>query len=141
MFDLVVVPIDFGHEEVVERVIKTAQANLLAGGRLELIHVLEPIPAYITDQLPPDPLLKREQEAVRNLKTMAAALGLPADTLLKVKTGRPWRVILEQITDPHSQAIVMSGHSPRLSDVVLGSVAAQVVRHAQCSVFVLRSQA
>lgn len=141
MFDLVVVPVDFAHAEVVDRVVKTAQANLAPGGRLALIHVLEPIPAYITDQLPDNPLVNREKESVDTLKKMVADLGLPANTTIKVTTGRPWREIIDQITDPHKQAIVMSGHSPRLSDVLLGSVAAQVVRHAPCSVFVLRSQA
>ena len=34
--------------------------------------------------------------------------------------------------------IVMASHDPVLSDYLLGSVAARVVRHAHCSVLVAR---
>ena len=37
-----------------------------------------------------------------------------------------------------ADAIVIASHRPDLSDYLLGSTAARVVRHAQCTVLVLR---
>ena len=138
MFNQIVVPVDFAHASTAGRVVATARANLKEGGHLLLIHVLEPLPAVVAGQLSKELLDNRDKEAEASMKAMVADLSLPPNTKLVIETGRPWRVIVEHITDPVNQAIVMAGHSPKFSDVLLGSVASQVVRHAPCSVMVLR---
>jgi len=140
MFSHVIVPVDTADTTTAHQSLATAKLNLVDGGVITLLHVLEPLPAYIADQLDGNLMASRHDDAMKSLESLRDSEGLPATTRCLVETGRPYRKILEQVADPVSDAIVMSGHSPKLSDVLLGSVAAQVVRHAQCSVFVLRHQ-
>jgi len=141
MFSHIIVPVDTADASTAHQSLATAKLNLAKDGAITLLHVLEPLPAYIADQLDGNLLKSRQGESMELLESLRETEALPKDTKCLVETGRPYRKILEHVADPVSDAIVMSGHSPKFSDVLLGSVASQVVRHAQCSVFVLRHQA
>lgn len=141
MFSHIIVPIDTADTTSARESLTTAKLNLAKDGVITLLHVMEPLPAYIADQLDSNLLSSRRTESMQLLESLQTAESLPVDSKCLVETGRPYRKILEHVANPVTDAIVMSGHSPKLSDVLLGSVASQVVRHAQCSVFVLRHQA
>jgi len=138
MFTKIVVPVDLEHVEQARQALLTAQHNLTADGHLVLVHVVAPIPAYVAGQVDNSIFDAARQEINRILLDLKKSANLPENTEVKVETGKAYRKIIDQISDPATQAIVMPAHSPRVSDIVLGSVAAQVVRHAPCSVFVLR---
>lgn len=141
MFSHIIVPVDTADVTTAHQSLATAKQNLAKDGVITLLHVLEPLPAYISDQLDNNLLTSRRTESMELLESLRESEALPKETKCLIETGRPYRKILEQVENPATDAIVMSGHSPKLSDVLLGSVASQVVRHAQCSVFVLRHQA
>ena len=46
--------------------------------------------------------------------------------------------ILETAEDEGADLIIIASHQPGIQDYFLGSTAARVVRHAQCSVLVTR---
>lgn len=52
--------------------------------------------------------------------------------------GPTGRTITNWAEETGVDCIVMSSHRPVMSDILLGSTAAWVVRHAQCSVHVIR---
>jgi nucleotide-binding universal stress UspA family protein len=52
--------------------------------------------------------------------------------------GNPGRVLIDYASEIGADCVVVGSHKPGLSDYFLGSTAARVVRHAPCSVHVLR---
>lgn len=139
MFSEIIVPVDIEYIDQARKALATARLNLADGGRIKLVHVMAEIPAFVAAQVDNRIFESARLEVERHLEKLKKSEDLPEETAVIIETGRTYRKILELINEPKSQAIAMSAHSPRMSDVLLGSVAAQVVRHAPCSVFVLRN--
>jgi nucleotide-binding universal stress UspA family protein len=76
--------------------------------------------------------------ATAEFKKIAAAQELPATTQVLVREGHVYHTILSVARDVGADLIVIASHNPVMADYLLGSVAARVVRHAHCSVLVLR---
>ena len=53
-------------------------------------------------------------------------------------TGHAARTILDYAEQMKADCIVIASHDPGIQDYFLGSTAARVVRHAHCSVHVVR---
>ncbi|MGN8158190.1 universal stress protein [Salinisphaera sp. RV14] len=81
-------------------------------------------------------------EAQRHLDRMAQErLGTRFAWSAHVLTGSAGRMIVHAADDHEVNLIVMASHNPCRSDVLLGSVASWVVRHARHSVLVVRPAA
>ena len=65
------------------------------------------------------------------------AAGFP-NAEARVVMGHAGRTIVEFAKEHEVDLIVMNSHRPGIGDYFLGSTAARVVRHAQCSVHVIR---
>jgi len=139
MFSEIIVPVDIEHIDQARKALMAARLNLAKNGRIKLVHVLAEIPAFVAAQVDKRIFDSAREEVRRLLDELKQSENMPDNTEIIIETGRTYRKILEHIGNPESQAIVMAAHSPRISDVFLGSVAAQVVRHAPCSVFILRN--
>ena len=57
----------------------------------------------------------------------------------RIVTGHTYRSIIDVAVSEGADCIVIGSHKPGLSDFLLGSTAARVVRHAPCSVHVHRT--
>lgn len=84
-----------------------------------------------------------EQKAVdatkKQLKTFADGGDLEGiDVHLHVAHGTIYKEILGAAEDLDVDLIVMASHRPELQDYLIGPNAARVVRHANCSVLVVR---
>lgn len=55
-----------------------------------------------------------------------------------VVEGHSGRTILDYAEETGSDLIVIASHRPGMGDMLMGSTATQVVRHAKCAVHVLR---
>ena len=55
-----------------------------------------------------------------------------------VRVGGIYHELLQEATDWNADLIVVGSHRPVMSDYLLGSNAKTIVRHAQCSVLVVR---
>ena len=64
--------------------------------------------------------------------------GMKAETI--VKHGSVYEEILETADELKADQIVIGAHRPQLSDYLLGPNTSRVVRHAKCSVNVVRLQ-
>ncbi len=104
-------------------------------GKIVALHVLEPVPGFASNYLPPDhgsEVRKAAEAAIRE------RVGEQADAEVVVLSGHPGRTITEYAEDVEADCIIVGSHKPELKDYLLGSTAARVVRHAPCSVHVLR---
>jgi nucleotide-binding universal stress UspA family protein len=55
-----------------------------------------------------------------------------------VKVGIPWDAICQEAKRIHADLIIVGSHGYGTLDRILGTTAAKVVNHAECSVMVVR---
>lgn len=136
MYKTIVVAVDISHGELGKGLLEKAVQLLDEGGKIRLLHVLEEIPSYIAAEMPRDLTDKRNAEARVELKVLAQAMKVDAD--IEVRLGAASGQILQCAEDNDADLIMIASHRPGLSDYFIGSTAARVVRHAQCSVLISR---
>ncbi|MCA8882945.1 MAG: universal stress protein [Rhodobacteraceae bacterium] len=121
---------------------RAAQIAALDGARLDVITVVPDmagpmIGAYFSPELH-DRIIADAQQALTDL--VDATLGAGADDRTRhiVASGTVHDEILRVAEAEHAQVIIIGAHRPALRDYLLGPSAAHVVRHSNCSVFVVR---
>jgi len=80
------------------------------------------------------------QEALARLNEIVAEhtpSGMPVDTI--ARHGTVYEEVLEVAKEIEADQIVIGAHRPGLADFLLGPNTARIVRHATCSVNVIRS--
>ncbi|MCP3687433.1 MAG: universal stress protein [Gammaproteobacteria bacterium] len=136
MFKTILVPIDVAHSDSSQDIIDMAMNNGAADTKIILLNVVEEIPKWAAVQLPADiqsKSLKDSQDAIDAIASKAKA-----DTEVIIRVGHPYQTILAEAKKNSIDLIVIASHKPGLQDYLLGSTAAKVVRHATCSVLVVR---
>lgn len=133
----IVIPIDLSHQDSAEAALSYAR-QFDADADFILLHVMPHIPEYLTTDIPSDVRRSQTENARNELRVFAERNGLSTETQTVLREGAPGRQILDHAEDSQSDLIVIASHDPKWGDMVLGSVAAFVVRHAHCSVFVVR---
>lgn len=93
---------------------------------------------YVAIEIPSGLHEKVVENAKAELKDLVRKHDLPASTKIAVENGNPANVILAYAKKENSDLIMVASHQPGLRDYLLGSVAGKVVRHAHCSVLVVR---
>jgi len=101
-----------------------------------LLTVVVDIPAFVAAQVPDDIIKTAMSTARETLEGLIGAAGLKADA--EVRSGKPGSTILTSADECGADLIIIGSHKPGLEDYFLGSTASRVVRHAQCSVLVMR---
>ena len=135
MYNTILMPVDFSHDEQTVESLKKAK-NLVGDGGIILLHVMEEISAYILNQIPQDIDLMKTNHARSSLEELAKQAGVEAR--IEVRKGTSYHGILEYADDNEIDLIIINSHRPGLQDYLLGSTAAKVVRHAKCAVLVER---
>lgn len=140
----ILVPIDISEMELTKQVIPHVEGY--AKQNDATIHFLAVIPDYTYfasyglgyASVVPD-VREREAEAMKALSEIVAKFSLPGDRVEKhVLSGTPKDHILQLAEDIDADVIILASHRPSMSTYLLGSNAAAVVRHAKCSVLVVR---
>ena len=135
----ILVPLDVNVDKTTSEALALASEIAKArGSKINLLHVVERMPGYITPHLPDDFRNTSLKTAADDLKAAATAHGLNGGTELTVREGNPSAEILDYAKNCGAEMIVMASHDPGMADYLLGSNAARVVRHAHCSVLVVR---
>lgn len=135
MYKNVLVPIAFDDDAKAKAAMDVAR--LLAGpdGKITLLHVMEHVPSYAISYVPADFLEQARRSVQMELDELAARLDHGTGILVEGHSGR---TILDYAEDNDIDCIVIASHRPGMGDLLLGSTAAKVVRHANCAVHVLR---
>ncbi len=140
MFSKILVPIDPNEAEFAGVAVDHAAALAKqSNGTVRLVGVTPMLTGYVTEFLPADYDIVAERDAQEKLivlANMAKAHGATADTVVRI--GSVYTEVIEEAKDWGADLIVVSSHRPTMSTYFLGSNAAQIVRHAMCSVLVLR---
>ncbi len=136
MSTTVVVPVDLAAPEKASAMV--AAAKRLGGDDVRIImtNVVEDIPSYVAAELPSEIMETSRKNAHDEMVDLAQHSGVKADVV--VRMGQPATAILAVAEENKADYIIVGSHRPGLQDYFLGSTAARIVRHAQCSVLVLR---
>ncbi len=128
----IVVPVDFSGESK-----GALEAASTFGGEIHCVHVLFPL-SKITPGVSVDDVTEGDRRTTTRGKL--EELTKPFDvTTLEVLVGTPGLEIAEYAKSVRADLIVIPSHGYHgVKRLVLGSVAERVIRHAECSVLVLR---
>jgi universal stress protein F len=139
MIRTILVPVDLAKTEAVTAALALARDMAEKyGSKLILLHVIEEVPGFILTQLPAGVHAKILADAAASLDAFAAEQGLAGSADVLTREGSPATEILEFAREAGTDMIVIASHDPGVADYLLGSVASRVVRHAHCSVLVVR---
>ncbi len=118
------------------------QAKKLAdafGSTVHLLSVLPDYPNHLVVSLQNDEFKSESETRVQQvLKDFSDEHLAGVDTQQHFCSGTVYREILRQAESLEATLIVVSAGQPELIDYLLGPNAAKVVRHAKCSVLVIR---
>lgn len=135
MYKNILVPVAFETGRDTMKSIEIAEALSQDGGTITALHVVEEVPSYVAQYLP-------EGQMDANIKEiediLAERLGGHDRVSVKVIEGHAGHSIVDYASEHKADLIVIASHRPGLQDLFLGSTAARVVRHAPCSVHVVR---
>jgi universal stress protein F len=109
------------------------------GGELRLVNVQPVIPATFMEYVPVDFDVEQAKHAKDALDTILASVDLPAERKSDAaRAGGIYHELLQEASEWGADLIVVGSHRPVMSDYLLGSNAKTIVRHAECSVLVVR---
>lgn len=141
MYNKILVPVDVSHTPSGALALRAA-LNVAKGtdAKISLLAVVADVPNMVASQLPADFVEKAERTATDQLKAVAGECGLEEGSYgTSVRDGSTHHEILAEAESSGADLIVVASHRPELADYLLGSTAAKVVRHANCSVLVVRT--
>ena len=136
MFKTILIPIDIAHASESKPAIDIASANGNEDTQVILLNVVEEIPRWAAVELPQNIQEKSLQDSQEKLNAVAQSASMKTEVVIRV--GHPYHTILEVADEKNAELIIIASHQPGLQDYLLGSTAAKVVRHANCSVMVIR---
>ena len=135
MYTHILVPVSFDQERDAKGAMRVAEVLAEHSAKITLFHVIEQIPSYAAAYLP-DGYLKERKTALQG-KLESAVEGME-NAAAVVVDGHAGRSIVEYASTHRVDCIVVAGYRPGMQDLLLGSTAHYVVRHAACAVHVLR---
>jgi universal stress protein F len=140
MFHRIILAVDLAdptvHPKGLDQALELATQS---GGDLRLVNVQPLLPATFMEYVPADFDEEQEKRAKSALDAIAAKLTLPKERVTAASlSGGVYHELLRDATEWGADLIVVGSHRPVMSDYLLGSNAKTIVRHAQCSVLVVR---
>lgn len=135
MYDHILVPVSFDGDRHPETALEVASKLCSETGKVTLLHVMEQIPSYAVNYIPEGFHDDAKQAIMASLDKMGQGIG---DVDCVVVDGHSGRTILDWAADHKPDLIVVASHRPGMQDLLLGSTATQIVRHAKCAVHVVR---
>jgi nucleotide-binding universal stress UspA family protein len=140
MFRRILLAVDLADEAETPKGLPEALELVAAGGGdIRLVNVQPLLPATFMEYVPADFDAEQERRARDALLAIAAKIALPPERVsIAAASGGVYHELLREATDWGADLIVVGSHRPVMSDYLLGSNAKTIVRHAECSVLVVR---
>lgn len=135
MYKNILIPVSFDESRDIEQAKIAAQALADEGATFTFLHVVEELPGYYTRYLPDDAFTINHKKFQEDLEKLAATVPNGKTAIVDGHTGRD---IVTWAKENEADCIVIASHQPAFSDILLGSTAHYVVRHARCAVHVIR---
>ena len=134
MYKKIIVSLSLNHG-IGAKAIEVARSLRIKGGEIIAVHVYEPLQGSVSTYVSKEDVANSVQKAEADL---AKRIGTAMDVEAVMLMGHSGRAITDYAKKIEADCIVVGSHKPGLSDHFLGSTASRVVRHAPCSVHVLR---
>ena len=140
MFKKILVPVDIAETDIAQPAIAAAlEQARLSNGAIRLVNVQSLLPATFRDYVPADFDRAQKERADKALSELMAGVAVePARISSVVRIGGVYPEILTEAEEWGADLIVIGSHRPAMSTYLIGSNAKTVVRHAKCSVLVVR---
>ncbi|MFY8152360.1 MAG: universal stress protein [Hyphomicrobiales bacterium] len=140
MFRTILVPIDLAEPEMAGSALAHAVAMAKqADGSLILVNVVPMMPTGAVDFIPVDLQDDMASKAKTALEAKAKSVDLPAGRVsTEIRVGGVYHEVLDVAEKRGVDLVVVGSHRPAMSTYLLGSNATAIVRHATCSVLVIR---
>ncbi len=140
MYKSILVPVDLSDLEIAAPAINSAvRLAEWTGASLRLVNIQQILPALYMDYVPPEFDAQQREWAQAEMKAVHAKVALPPERVsIVVRIGGIYPEILAEAEEWGADLIVIGSHRPAMSTYLLGSNAKTVVRHATCSVLVVR---
>ncbi len=141
MFKEILLPVDLGDPGSSEMALSVAvELSRGAGARLQVLTVVPGFSMSIISQYFHEDFEKKSQAGAAQQLTDYIGANISSDiaTQAIVANGTIYEEILRVAAKTGCDLIVVASHRPALKDYLLGPNASRVVRHANCSVLVVR---
>jgi nucleotide-binding universal stress UspA family protein len=141
MFKTILVPVDLAEVEAAKPAIdKAVELANGAEGTLRLVYVRPVVPVTYMEFMPPAFDEEQQAEAEKTLAELASTVNLPAERISAVvRLGSIYNEVLDEAEKTGADLVVIGSHRPTMATYLLGSNASTIVRHARCSVLVVRT--
>jgi nucleotide-binding universal stress UspA family protein len=141
MFKKILVPIDLSESAISKPALDTSvELGLSSKGVLRLVTVETLLPASFMEYVPPEFDKTQEDRALHALQELSAGLAFPKGNIsYAVRFGGIYVEILAEAEEWGADLIVIGSQRPSMATYLIGSNAKTIVRHAKCSVLVIRA--
>lgn len=142
MFKKLLVPIDFSDMPLAKSALDQARELALNwGSELRLLYVMPIVPSTYLEYVPPNFETGEKDRIEKDLQVLGAGLGLPPGKFsIAIRSGGVYHEVLAEAEECKADLIVCGSHWPTLATYLIGSHATNIVRHAHCSVLVVRGE-
>ena len=140
MFKTILVPIDLADDSSWRKALPAAIGQVRdPGTRLYVMTVVDLNMNILAVRLPENFNREYREKTEHRLQEVVKQ-HVPSDIPVQhiVRDGRIYQEIIAVAREIKADLIVMASHNPSLKDYLLGPNSARVVRHADCSVLVVR---
>ncbi|WP_227271335.1 universal stress protein [Roseobacter weihaiensis] len=134
MYKKIIVSLALDHG-ISETALAKAKLLLDPGGEIIALHVYETPSGTVSAYVSEEDMVRARQNAEKRLQERV--LDVPEAKAVLIN-GHSGRAITDFAKEQGADCIIMGSHKPGLSDFFLGSTASRIVRHAHCTVVVLR---
>ena len=141
MFKEILFPVDLPNKDTQEKALQIAIAEARTHrARLHVMTVVPSMGSALVANLFPEGFEKKAIDKANELLHGYVKESVPQDVAVQhiVAHGSIYGEILRVAGEIKADLIVMASHRPELQDFLLGPNAARVMRHASCSVLVVR---
>ena len=140
MFKKVLVPVDPAETGFAEDALaKASQMARDYGAKIHLLAVCPEVQSFVASQLPEGWQETRVPGNGQDPRQDREGLDAPEGAVdVAVRMGSVYHEVIEEAERSACDLVLMTSHKPGLSTYFVGSNAAHIVRHAPCSVLVLR---
>ncbi len=141
MYKTILIPVDLADPETakpaIDKGVELAKAT--PDSSIRLVYVRPIVPVTYMEFMPPAFDAEQQADAEKRLAELAAGVDLPPERVsAAVGLGSVYNEVLGEADRTGADLIVVGSHQPSMATYLLGSNASTIVRHAKCSVLVVR---
>jgi nucleotide-binding universal stress UspA family protein len=140
MFNNILIPVDIAEPELAQAALDKAMVlGRLNTAKLTLVYIRSLVPMTYMEFAPPDFDQMEESKAREILSALATKLDYAQDRIsTSVRLGSVYAEVLALASEIKADLIVVGSQRPTMATYLIGSNAKTIVRHALCSVLVVR---